>query len=87
MKTHKLKILPEYFHATAAGNKSFEIRLNDRDFQRGDKLILQEFDGTNYTAKEIHAYVSYILTGGVLGIEKNYCILSLKITEIIKPKQ
>lgn len=82
MKTHKLKILPEYFHATAAGNKSFEIRLNDRDFQRGDKLILKEFDGTNYTAKEIHAYVSYVFAGGAFGLEKGYCILGTKIIEI-----
>ena len=36
MKTHELKIKPEFAVAKIVGMKSFEIRLNDRDFQFGD---------------------------------------------------
>lgn len=44
MKTHNLKTLPIYFDAVARGDKTFEIRNNDRDFQTGDTLVLKEFD-------------------------------------------
>ncbi|EAA9058603.1 DUF3850 domain-containing protein [Salmonella enterica] len=41
-KTHKLKILPEYFDPVAAGLKRAELRRSDRDFQFGDVLELCE---------------------------------------------
>lgn len=42
---HELKFLPAYFEAVIAGEKTFEIRNNaDRGFQKGDSLILREFD-------------------------------------------
>lgn len=46
MKTHKLKTLPAYFDAVERGDKTFELRNNDRDFQAGDVLLLEEFDPT-----------------------------------------
>lgn len=44
-KTHHLKTLPVYFDAVRRGDKTFEIRKNDRDFQTGDTLVLEEFKG------------------------------------------
>jgi hypothetical protein len=43
MKTHDLKILSEHFQAIKKREKTFDIRKNDRDFQKGDILILREF--------------------------------------------
>lgn len=43
-KTHELKTLPVYFDAVKRGDKTFEVRKNDRDFQTGDVLILKEYD-------------------------------------------
>ena len=34
-KTHDLKTWPEYFAEIANGNKTFELRKNDRDFESG----------------------------------------------------
>ena len=45
---HHLKTKPEYFQVVINGKKPFEIRFNDRNFQVGDKVILEE-----YTGKEI----------------------------------
>ncbi len=42
---HELKILPKYFNAVISGEKTFEIRKNDRPFHKGDLLALNEFDG------------------------------------------
>jgi ubiquitin len=41
--THRLKTWPEYYVAIQEGRKPFELRFNDRNFQVGDKLILEEF--------------------------------------------
>lgn len=43
--THHLKILPEYFQGVINGKKPFEIRYNDRDFKKGDRVILEEYTG------------------------------------------
>jgi len=44
MKVHELKCWSAYFIAISEGRKRFEIRVNDRDFQEGDLLLLKEWD-------------------------------------------
>ena len=41
---HHLKTWPDVFAATRFGLKSFDLRINDRDFKVGDYLILEEFE-------------------------------------------
>ena len=66
---HELKILPAYFEAVLSGEKTFEIRNNnDRGFQKGDTLVLREFDpdlssstlAMCYTGRTIERVVSYV---------------------------
>lgn len=62
MRIHALKTLPEYYEAVRCGYKTFEVRLNDRDFQAGDTLILKEFKPPDtYTGREIETRIIYIM--------------------------
>lgn len=77
--THYLKILPEYFKDMESGAKTFELRRNDRNYQPGDTLILQEWElDVGYTGPKLVRYVPYVLYGPVLGLEPDWCILSLQ---------
>jgi hypothetical protein len=61
-KTHNLKIYPQYFEEVLTGNKTFEIRRNDRNFLVGDTVVLQEFNRGvgEYTGREIEVIITYI---------------------------
>ena len=48
---HRLKTLPRYYQPIIEERKPFEIRNNDRNFQTGDSVILNEWDGKNYTGR------------------------------------
>lgn len=89
-KVHELKILSEYFKSVLDGTKTFELRLNDRDYQVGDTLILKEYyqgdidykDGIYtppyYTNKQIKKKIAYMFEGGQYGLQEGYCILGLE---------
>lgn len=44
MSAHVLKVVVPYFEALLDGSKTFEVRQNDRAYQRGDTLTLWEFN-------------------------------------------
>lgn len=64
MNHHLLKCRAEYFKVSWAGYKPFEIRLNDRNFQLHDEIILQEITGPctgyDYTGREIIGFITYL---------------------------
>jgi ASC-1-like (ASCH) protein len=89
---HELKCLPVYFDAIKRGEKTFDVRRDDRGFQKGDTVRLQRLcDSGPYKHREIEQYysrkpvheiigtISYILTGGQFGIEPGFVVLALKI--------
>lgn len=41
---HKLKIGSSFLDKIIDGTKKYEIRKDDRDFQTGDELLLNEYD-------------------------------------------
>jgi len=67
MRIHELKTDPQYFEEQLQGNKNFEVRLNDRNFQNGDVLVLSEYKDNKYTGRQIYVQVTYILDN------PNYC--------------
>lgn len=42
--THDIKIWPGYYHAVRSGEKTFEVRNNDRNYQKGDLVLMRYFD-------------------------------------------
>lgn len=58
-KVHDLKIHPECFAPVAAGKKRAEVRINDRDYNAGDTLILREYDPQRgYTGQKVVALIT-----------------------------
>ncbi len=79
------KILPQYFEEILKGNKDFELRKDEDDIQVGDRLVLNEFDGTNYTGQYIAKDVKYVLRNcPQYGLMDGYCIIGLSETMICK---
>lgn len=77
VKTHELKILPEFYAQVLSGNKKWELRKNDRDFKVGDRIILKEWtDEKEFTGREYEARILYVFHGGRYGLEEGYCIFS-----------
>lgn len=79
-KIHELKTWPKYYYRVFIGQKNFELRKADRDFEIGDFVRLREFDPdkNEYTGRELQKEIMYILHGGQFGLEQGYVILDLK---------
>ena len=84
MKVHKVKCWTSYFEAIVAGEKNFDVRRDDRGYQKGDLIKLEQYDpkhcryvtdpddGIPYS---IEKEIKYILTGGQFGIEPGFVVL------------
>lgn len=82
--TQALKTHPEYFKAIESGEKTFDIRKDDRGYKVGQTLLLQEFDPEKqqYTGKELNYIITYILRDvPKFGLKPGFCILSIKEKE------
>lgn len=79
MKLHELKIKEEYYRELEAGNKTFEIRKNDRDFQVGDYINFKIVRGTLVFETYPLFKITYVLKNvSEYGLENGYAILSIK---------
>jgi hypothetical protein len=76
---HVLKTLPDYWDAVARGDKNFEVRRDDRGFQKGDVLVLRYYEpGNEWKSRDdIRVRVLWILTGGQLGVEPGYVVMAI----------
>jgi len=68
-RAHELKTWPEYFEQIWNGTKTFEVRKNDRGYQKGDTVILREWDKSKntidshkYTGRKIKATIGFVLS-------------------------
>lgn len=89
MSVHELKCDSETFQKLFSGEKTCEIRFNDRTYITGDDLYLMEtkYSGYEmregkplvYTGREILAKITHILYDVRYGLQKGFVCLSLKV--------
>ena len=77
MQHHHLKTNSEYFQAIERGEKKFELRKNDRNFQLHDLVTLIEVTDGIPTGRQLSPIeIKYILRGGHFGLPEGYCIFN-----------
>ena len=79
MQKHRLKTWTEFYSLVVHGLKPFEYRKNDRDFKRGDILVLCEWDQDQqlYTGQE-HEYLVTLVITACPGLPDGYCIMAIR---------
>lgn len=87
-RAHDLKCWPPHWEAIDTGQKTFDIRINDRGYRSGDLLILREWDpqmpcaeiGLDgpFTGRVCQRVVTHVMTGGQFGLAVGYVALSLQ---------
>lgn len=75
---HYLKTINPYFGDLWEWKKTFEVRLNDRNFKVGDTLNLLEYDSIQkkFSGKKVVTRITYILSE-FKGLQKNYIVMGL----------
>ena len=77
--THKLKLQKEYAAPVLNGQKTFEIRFDDRGYQKGDFIEFNVVDGSleiNHPLNGKTFVITYVLHGW--GLKENWCALAIK---------
>lgn len=80
MTTHELKTWPEFYGAIADGEKTFELRKDDRAFRAGDFLLLREWMPNigAYTGREMRVLVTYLMCGPSFGLQPNWVCMAIQ---------
>ena len=86
--THQLKSWTRFFRPIVSGDRTHELRRNDRNYGVGDLLILREFDpeAGAYTGSTCEATVTSITSEEVPcavsgeGLSPGFCILSIRVS-------
>ena len=81
-RVHTLKILKDYADSIIFGDKNFEVRYNDRGFQKGDIVKFKVIDKRTGLSKaheiENHHYeITYVL-GSFVGLAPDYVAFGIK---------
>jgi hypothetical protein len=79
---HELRCYPEHYDAIDRGDKTCELRLNDRPYQVGDTLHLRRYEPLipGYTGASLRVLVTHILSGGVW-LNPGYIAMSIKLVD------
>lgn len=79
-KLHKIKLREEFADAVLYGDKTFEVRENDRGYQKDDLVQFKVIDKYNLSTghplgKETYR-ITYVLNGW--GIEPKFVVFGIK---------
>ncbi|WP_369198205.1 DUF3850 domain-containing protein [Mycobacterium marseillense] len=89
-RTHELKSWSRFFRPIVAGERTHELRRNDRDYRVGDRLLLREYDpdAECYTGSSCEAAITSITSRDVpcaasdQGLNPEFCILSIRVIAV-----
>lgn len=80
MTTHVIKINQNYADAVLHGEKNFEIRYNDRGYQKGDRVffIVVDDSGSAIAHRLSHEAfrITYLIHG--YGLKEGWCVFGIK---------
>ena len=81
---HILKTIQPYFNRVWSGQKTFEVRNNDRDFEVGDTIELKEYDPStdSYSGRFMVGGITYVLRD-YDAIKEGYVVFSFYIEKFI----
>ena len=89
MKVHNLKLNEEFADAILSGEKSFEIRENDRGFQKGDHIVFRVIkpnavfnEAVNHPLKDKEFEIGYVINGW--GLENGYVAFSIREVAVMR---
>lgn len=78
---HVIKIQKEYAEAVFLGEKTFEVRNNDRGYQKGDLVEFQVMDGAmerpTHPLNDMTFEITYVL-GSFIGLASNYVAFAIR---------
>ena len=82
--THYIKLSDKLADAVLNGEKTFEVRYNDRGYNTGDKIVFTVVDDVGVSTPHLlntKVYeITYVLSGW--GIKENFVVFSIKPVEI-----
>lgn len=83
MTTHVIKINQNYADAVLHGEKNFEIRYNDRGYQKGDRVIFTVVDDSGSAKAHRLSQETFIITYLIhgYGLKENWCVFGIKRLE------
>lgn len=77
---HRLKIYKAYADAILEGIKTFEIRYDDRGYQKGDLVEFNVIDSNdceiNHPLNDKKFEITYVIHGW--GLKEDWCVFSIK---------
>lgn len=82
-RVHELKIEKDYADSVYLGDKTFEVRLNDRGFQKGDIVRFKPLSKSGLSVDTRHPLygkeyeITYVL-GSFYGLAQNYVAFGIK---------
>ena len=71
---HIIKILEDFADAVVSGEKTFEIRENDRGYQKGDYVVFKTIPGHPIEQKTYK--ITYVINGW--GLKNGYVAFGIK---------
>jgi len=77
-RVHHIKLGATFFKEVASGEKTFELRKNDRGYKKGDILEMMEFKDGKNTGRTVRVLVTYILEE-FAGLKDGYCIMATSL--------